>query len=667
MSKPPIRTPATSNRYRPDIDGIRAVAVAAVVFFHAGVPRLKGGYLGVDVFFVLSGYLISGIILRGLEQKDFSLAEFYVRRINRIFPALIVVLCSTFLLGWLFMFAKEFPVLGQHVIGGSTFSSNFILRNSVGDYFEVRDKPLLHLWSLAVEEQFYLIWPATLLILWKTKLDVRWSLIAIIAISLLTNVWFVLHGRATDAFYLPWTRLWEILAGSLLIQIESGTDAFADWWRTMSERHSELLSLIGTVLLVCSFVWVLPEIHWIGLKNLFPIAGTLLLVSAGSQAWINRKILSARLIVMIGLISYPLYLWHWPLLVFARLIKGWQPRPFTRAVMVVAAVVLADATYRLIERPIRFGNNKRRSAIRLLPGLAATAALGIIAYHGIIGTRLEDSQQHLTARWGPDWLGPRNRVFDTLDFHFRGTRSRDTAIVVFYGDSHVQQYWPRVNALGLDSVQKSPRIVLFARGGCPPLPQVEETGVDWDGVPWKCVERNRIAFAYMMRPRVKTVVIGAFWESYVHNKITYLVPDSSHTLSEKDPNTIKAYDLLGDEIASLVKAGKVVYLILSNPTRSGRLAGSGLPIRLGGFSLTPAIPAVPRQQFVTSVSWTTSQLRRIADRSGAHVIDPVEFLCGPTTCPLVGAGDEPIFKDNDHLRASFVARHVSFLDTILTR
>jgi peptidoglycan/LPS O-acetylase OafA/YrhL len=658
---------AASGRYRPDIDGIRAIAVVAVVFFHAAVPGIPGGYLGVDVFFAISGYLISGIILRGLEQNNFSLGDFYVRRINRIFPALIAVLCGTFLLGWLLMYAMEFPLLGEHVIGGSTFSSNFILRNA-GGYFDVHDKPLLHLWSLAVEEQFYLMWPATLLILWKTKRDIRLSLIVIIATSLVANVWFVRQGRTTDAFYLPWTRLWEILAGSLLVQIESSPDAFADWWRRVSGRHRELLSLSGALLLAFSFVRVFPGDQWFGLKNLCPIAGTLFLISAGSHAWINRKILSAPFIVMIGLISYPLYLWHWPLLVFARLVNGYQPRLLARAMMVGAALVLADATYRFIEQPIRFGKHKRRSAMRLLPALVGTAALGIIAYRGTIGTRLEDSEEHMIARWGPDWVGPGSRVFDTLDFHFRGTMAADTATVVLYGDSHIQQYWPRVMGLGLDSVQKSPRIVLLARGGCPPLPGVEEMGVDWDGIPWNCNERNRVAFAYMMRPRVKTVVIGAFWESYVKNKITYLVTaPSSRTLTEKDPNAIKAYDLLGDQIASLVKAGKTVYVILSNPTRQGRLAGSGLPLRLGGFGIGPAVPSVPRQQFVTSVSWTTAQLRRIAERSGARIIDPVPFLCGPSTCPLVGAGDEPIFRDGDHLRASFVARHVSFLDEILTR
>src|ERR1019366_3027504 len=234
--------------YRPDIDGLRGIAVVAVVAFHANAKAFGGGFAGVDVFFVISGYLISGMILPQIEAGAFSFTEFYVRRINRIFPSLIAVLLAAFAIGWTVLVPSEFRQLGTHILGGSTFSSNFILWHEAG-YFDSADKPLLHLWALAVEEQFYLLWPLLAWFAWKREWSMRWTVIALIAISFFSNAWGVEHSLGTAAFYSPVTRLWEIMAGALLVRVEL-------------TRAKNALSLFGVALLVAGIALINRDTLW---------------------------------------------------------------------------------------------------------------------------------------------------------------------------------------------------------------------------------------------------------------------------------------------------------------------------------------------------------------------------------------------------------------------
>src|SRR5579862_3732138 len=207
-------------RYRPDIDGLRAIAVIVVVGFHAWPREFRGGFIGVDIFFVISGYLISGIVLKGLAEAKFSFAEFYVRRIKRIFPALMLVLATCAVVGWFIMWAQPYAQFGQHIVAAVGFVLNFVLWREAG-YFDTEAirKPLLHLWSLSIEEQFYLVWPALLLFVSKRGYSVLMVTVAIAAGSFLINVsWVTIHPVAT--FYMPFTRFWELMLGSLLACLE---------------------------------------------------------------------------------------------------------------------------------------------------------------------------------------------------------------------------------------------------------------------------------------------------------------------------------------------------------------------------------------------------------------------------------------------------------------
>ncbi|MEO8576175.1 MAG: acyltransferase family protein [Gemmatimonadales bacterium] len=654
----------TTDRYRPDIDGIRALAVAVVVLFHLRVAGMHGGFIGVDIFFVLSGYLISGIILRGLEKGTFSLKDFYVRRINRIIPALLVILAATWMLGWLFMFAREFKILGGHVFGGSTFSANFILWTGLG-YFDSPDKPLLHLWSLAVEEQFYILWPVTLLLVWKTKRNVRWTLIAIVEISFIVNMWQVRHSGGPAAFYLPLSRFWEILAGSLWYHIESGDDWLARKWRGLSPRILDAMSVAGVLLIGVTLAIAHPGDLWPSWQGVIPIVGTILLLASGPTGLVNRLILSHPLMVGLGLISYPLYLWHWPLIVMGKLVfENAVPKLFTYAVIPIS-LALATATYLYIEKPIRFGKRKRRSAVLLLPGLVATTTLGIVTYEGIVGPRLEPPAAESRRRWGPaDELPQGPQILAPNGppiFVMPGDESRT---VVMYGDSHIEQYWPRVEELAKGWAGRGPKVLMMRYPGCPVLPETNNPGRNWNGQAWTCDRFNSDVFGYMLRPEVRTVVITGFWEIFV--KDVQLYPGGkggfAAFLLTDDPKTEKAFRLFEIQMDSLVKSGKRVYIMLSNPFAESYVGS--LPRRLAGFNSNEPVPYTTTVTFLKMTRWTSDRLRKIAANTGVTIIDPGPLLCGPEICPASTPEGEPIYRDDNHFRSGFVRRHATWIDEV---
>ena len=356
-----------SKDYRPDIDGLRAVAVSVVVAYHAFPQFMPGGFIGVDVFFVVSGYLISGIILGALAANRFSYANFYARRIRRIFPALAVVLAAVAIAGWFTLYADDYRRLGRHIAAGAGFASNFVLWQE-SSYFDgaVELKPLLHLWSLGIEEQFYLVWPMLLVFAARWKRGPLLLTLAIATASFLISIWQVRIDR-TPAFFSPWTRFWELLAGATLACIEID--------RELKTRNA--LAVIGALMIASGVILINSTRVFPGLWVLLPVAGTFFLIAAGSRAWLNRAVLSLRPIVWIGLISYPLYLWHWPLLAFARITSGGPPSTAARLALIAASVVLAWLTYRVIEWPIRFGSGRRTIVPALAASMAVLFAIGL--------------------------------------------------------------------------------------------------------------------------------------------------------------------------------------------------------------------------------------------------------------------------------------------------
>jgi peptidoglycan/LPS O-acetylase OafA/YrhL len=367
MSSPP------SICYRPDIDGLRAIAVLLVVIYHAFPEALPGGFIGVDIFFVISGFLITGIIARELEQQRFSLVAFYNRRIRRIFPALIVVLCAALVLGWLWMLPAAYAQLSSDVFASAAFLSNIALWLQSG-YFDIESskKPLLHLWSLGIEEQFYLFWPLLLMLAARLRLNLLAVAAVIAAASFVLNV-ALIGSDPVATFYLPFTRAWELLAGA----------AMACGWNQISQtnRASNLRAGAGLLLIAAAAGVLDTHSAFPGWWAVLPVAGSALLLSAPA-AWGCRHVLASQSLVRIGLISYPLYLWHWPLLVFFGIIKFAPLTLIERGLIVGLSLALAWLTYRFVESPFRFGRPSLLRVLSLGSGMVLVAAAGGVIVRG---------------------------------------------------------------------------------------------------------------------------------------------------------------------------------------------------------------------------------------------------------------------------------------------
>lgn len=361
----------THPKYRPDIDGLRAVAVLVVVIFHFFPDKMPGGYIGVDIFFVISGFLISTIIFSSLERNRFSLIEFYIRRVRRIFPALILVMVSGLALGWFVLFADEYKQLGKHTAASAGFLQNFMLWHEKG-YFDnsAETKPLLHLWSLAVEEQFYIFWPLLIAFVWKRRWSFLGLTVVIAVISFATNIYLITRGNISAAFYLPIPRFWELMVGGVLADIILHRPHLID-------RHKDIQSILGFALLFAGLIFINSEREFPGWWALLPTVGAFFVISAGPTTWLNEKLLSNRLMVGIGLISYPLYLWHWLLLCYMRVIESGILLKETKLTILALALVLSVITYKIIERPLRQSENS------VIKALTLTILMILLGYFGL--------------------------------------------------------------------------------------------------------------------------------------------------------------------------------------------------------------------------------------------------------------------------------------------
>lgn len=336
---------ATSG-WRADIDGLRALAILAVMGFHYLPGLLRSGFAGVDVFFVISGYLITGILLSARARGTYSLLDFYAARVRRIFPALVLVLAAVMAASLFCFHAEERELLGAQLLAGAAFVANLQLWGEAG-YFDaaIGTKPLAHLWSLGVEEQFYLVWPLVLGLLAGRRRS-RLTVAVLAAASCAAGAWVVQRDQPM-AFYVPVFRIWEPMVGAWLALAER--DGLAARWRP----HADRLSLAGFALLALAFGLLDPRLAFPGAWALLPVAGAAFVIAAGPAARLNRLLLANRAMVVIGLISYPLYLWHWPLLVFVHAVLNSELQPGGALALLALTFLLAWLTYRFVETPIR--------------------------------------------------------------------------------------------------------------------------------------------------------------------------------------------------------------------------------------------------------------------------------------------------------------------------
>lgn len=547
--------PGLHPKYRPDIDGLRAIAVGSVVIFHAFPEWFAGGFIGVDIFFVISGFLISLIIFNNLEHGRFSIADFYVRRVKRIFPALMTVMTLCLVAGWVLLFADEYKQLGKHLFGGTTFISNFLFWRESG-YFDnsAETKPLLHLWSLAIEEQFYLFWPLLLAFVWKR----RWGFLGIMgvigALSFAVNLYLIGYDQ-TAAFYSPLARFWELMVGGALAYINLHR-------QDLNGRYKNLQAWLGAGLLLAGFALMNGARAFPGWWALLPVVGAFLLLSAGPAAWFNRSVLASKPMVWIGLISYPLYLWHWPLLAFTTIVAGQTAPPSVRAAALAGGVALAWLTFLFIERPLR-GSGKPRVVLALL---AVNIAVGL----GGMAIYLNDGFDQRAINKKLDYIsdsdifeGSRNS--DGSCARLNGLQGVDEEVclsnsaaprTLFVGDSHVMALHSAVFA----GQVKMPAIMV-AGHACrvyPNLPYEATHRLRWSN---NCtaIANEAIAVAGKL-PSIDTVVIsGAYPRDDLQRPSEYTV--DGRTLSAREA-FLSGYGALIDRF---IKAGKHVVFMADVP------------------------------------------------------------------------------------------------------
>lgn len=636
--------------YRRDIDGLRGYAVLAVIFYHALPLVFPGGFIGVDIFFVISGFLITKIISQSLATSKFSFLDFYVNRIVRLAPALLITLTIVIIVGGIILLPDEYEQLGRHLFGGAAFIENFILYKEVS-YFDTSSerKILLHLWSLGVEEQFYLIWPLIIWLAFFKRISLgKISLIIFIG-SLFYGIWRIkLNPEA--AFYLPQARIWEMMVGASLVSLEKIKINIIHKWG----------AIVSLIIMIFSIAYINKSFEYPGWAVFFPVMTAFLLIWTSSDAIGKNLFFNNRVIVFFGLISYPLYLYHWPALAFIRIL-GFDD-PFIRVVVIILCIPFSWLTYRYIEKNFRLHLNKISVAKFLGLGLFIIGGIGLTIWQnkGFPERHPELLKISTALQWGyPGNL----EEFKFKEGSFRQQKSNNSETVLFLGDSNVEQYYPRVDAL----IQTHPKIaksVIFSALGCSPIPNV--SGINRG----HCQKQLSLAADLVIEQRnIKTVVMTAFWPNYLSDAARFYFIDNGVKRPIAVGNTAykMALDNLSEYIQKIKKENVDVILILNIP--SGQKLDPKMlverSILLPYLSLKKEF-SMSESEMNPEYAVIKQDLISIAKNNNIQYIDPINYLCSKGNCSSVDKSGMPIYRDHAHLSPEFM-RHVGlkFIDDIV--
>ena len=484
--------------HRREVDGLRALAVVPVILFHAGLGVFSGGFAGVDVFFVISGYLITSIIVADLDAGRFSLAAFYERRARRILPALLLVVAVTMPLAWLWMLPADLLAFARSVLAVLVFGSNLLFWRESGYFNSAADlKPLLHTWSLAVEEQFYLLFPLLLLLAWRWGRRRTAVLLALLTAASLAAAQWAVSAAPSAAFFLLPTRAWELGLGALVALHLARQHA----WRP-GPLLQQCLAGAGLLLILCGFVVFTRYTPFPGLHALVPTTGTALVLLFAWPGTLAGSLLGHRLLVGIGLLSYSAYLWHQPLLALARHRQLDEVGPGLSLALCAATFVLAALSWRLVETPFR---NRafiaRRPLVATLLGVALV--LGLAAAAGVRATqaRLPDSLRATHERCNHD----QDRCFEKAPAARR---------VALWGDSYADVI---AKSLGDALNARGGSLALFIKQSCPSIPGTvrNEAKRLGPGFAAECAAHNERALAAILGGGVDDLVVTNSYQWYL--------------------------------------------------------------------------------------------------------------------------------------------------------
>lgn len=643
--------------YIPFIDGLRALAVLSVIFFHFDVIGISGGYVGVDIFFVISGFLITGILAKSIEDKKFSLAHFYERRARRILPPLFITFGATALGTWFMFMPHDFVGYARSLMGVSGFASNFIFARWAGYFSDAAmTKPLLHTWSLAVEEQFYLLFPPLLYGLYRLfkKRGVVLFLYAILLLSFALNV-FLINASPDKTFYLLHTRAWELLMGSVV---------FLHWqYIPLSKKQAQGLSILGAFFLAASILLYTPDTVFPGWAAVLPCLGTAFIIWANIQHKTPiKKIFSSKPAVAIGLISYGLYLYHWPVLVFTRYYTDAPMSLLTTCTALIFVFGLAVLSYRLVETPIRQKNLfKNSKSLFIFSGFF----LVLFFVFGWTGKKTEGfparfDQTVLNYTFGKkDYPAPQNcrtheRNDHTLQYCPLGKESVEKPDFLLWGDSHASALIP---AADLQAKRHRKTGWAIAYSGCPPLLGVERT----DGlVDFSCKAINDHVAHLIHEKNISHVLMAARWEMYLlpwekggmestrRAEISFEEESGMGAFEKSLSFTLKTLP------AAVTIIKQVPPQLYDVPTTLEKAAffqkENDIPLRFGA-----------------EIEMRMKTMNEIFDtHSAPSTINPVPFFCRDNLpCKIEGAG-KPLYTDTSHLSTHGAVWAAEMLDPFFT-
>lgn len=655
-------------KYRPDIDGVRAIAIILTLLFHAKIPYFSGGFIGVDVFFVISGYLITSILLKNLNSKSFSFKEFYIRRIKRIFPVLIVVLVSVWLIGWNYFLLDEFKQLNKHIAAGTTFSSNFILFLESGNYFDSssESKLLLHLWSLAIEEQFYLVWPLFLFFSWKFPKHLLKIILGIILISFLLNIFSLSYSRIM-AFYFPVTRFWELLFGGVLAYINLFKQKEFDLYLIkitnklgIKVEINNLKSFTGSVLLALGLIFCSnSEILYPGFWALFPAFGAFLLISSNSNSYINKYFLSNRVMVFIGGLSYSLYLWHWLILAFANTINAGESPISTNVFCLLLSLVLSYLSYQLIEKPIRFSEKKRTLNILIYSPIVIGLITSLLYFYKVKPLSSNDPMLTKINDALIDWNAPNAHIYEIYERSPKN--NKNSGKVLYWGDSNMGQYWSRIEKMQNDRPNESKSVVFAYQTGCFPVLHISKPSEN------NCLNWSEKIYKLRNNPDIDTVVIAANWHALYEAKniVFHDIDGKEEPILYNSKTMDKFFNQLDTQINSFKSLGKRVYLILNIPVGKEYSPKSLLSRSFFNGIQIKELKYVDKRKFVNEMTEISLRLKNIAIKNDVILIDPSKSLCDDSNCLVMSDNNYPLYLDSTHLNATYVKENASFIDETL--
>ncbi len=646
--------------YRSDIDGLRAIAVLAVVLYHFGVPGLEGGFVGVDIFFVISGFLIGGILWREYDATGrIWLRHFYIRRFRRLAPAFFTMVLVTAVLSWALLLPFEFRELGKQLIAATIYLSNVLFFGQAG-YFDTAsdEKALLHTWSLAVEEQFYIFLPLFILLLSRNRRALLAALVGCWIASFLACVWLT-PPYQTATFYLFPFRAWELLSGVLLAIW--GCESGRRW------RGHTVLSLAGLTLVAGSILLIPAGPLFPGLLALFPVLGTVLLLANGrGQNPVNRM-LSTREAVFFGKISYSLYLWHWPVLVLSLYLRGAYAGLWEAGLWMALSVGLAWLSWRYVETPVR---RARVPGFVILGGTAtasaATLALGAWLYlnDGLPNRFGPEARIHIAA--SGDFLQDWSRCRTPSEGPLMGLEvcpigpEGDPEVLV-WGDSHVRAVKEGVDLAAHEAGR--PGLIIW-RAGCPPLfgiRKVESAATLAQDT--ACTNANlQIGQSFQRLPSLETVLLIGRWSYYANG--TGIGLDAGNTIAVhllESPTRLDARQ--SDIVAAAAKATVARLLdpfdevmVLRQPPEiaqyDSRLAAreaahDGWPLAREAVTQT----SIPRTALAQRIAPAEAPWSAMAEDGAIRWIDPWPRLCDEGACHALN-GDTGYYFDNNHLTNS---------------